>query len=89
MQVQKADAYLRNGRYSPQLMKSDEDSILALYRANGFNNATISTVDQGHRHVEVGEEAEGGRDCGGGDGDGRAAAEVRHGDADRRGQTAG
>jgi len=44
MQVQKADAYLRNGRYSPQLMKADEDSILALYRANGFNGATISAV---------------------------------------------
>jgi len=43
MQVQKADAYLRNGRYSPELMKADEDSILALYRANGFNNAAIST----------------------------------------------
>ena len=42
MQVQKADAYLRNGRYSPQLMKADEDSILAVYRANGFNDATIS-----------------------------------------------
>jgi outer membrane protein assembly factor BamA len=44
MQVQKADAYLRNGRYSPQLMKADEDSILALYRANGFNGATISAT---------------------------------------------
>jgi outer membrane protein assembly factor BamA len=44
MQVQKADAYLRNGRYSPQLMKADEDSIQALYRANGFSNATISAV---------------------------------------------
>jgi outer membrane protein assembly factor BamA len=43
MQVQKADAYLRNGRYSPQLMKADEDSIQALYRANGFNNAMISS----------------------------------------------
>jgi len=42
MQVQRADAYLRNGRYSPALMKADEDSILALYRANGFNNATIT-----------------------------------------------
>jgi outer membrane protein assembly factor BamA len=42
MQVQKADAYLRNGRYSPALMKADEDSILALYRANGFNGATIT-----------------------------------------------
>ncbi len=43
MQVQKADLYLRYGRYSPQLMKSDEDSILGLYRANGFTNASIST----------------------------------------------
>ena len=44
MQVQKADLYLRNGRYSPQLMKADTDSILGLYRANGFDKATISTV---------------------------------------------
>jgi outer membrane protein insertion porin family len=43
MQVQKADAYLRNGRYSPALMKADVDSILALYRANGFNKAAIET----------------------------------------------
>jgi outer membrane protein insertion porin family len=44
MQVQKADLYLQNGRYSPQLMKADEASILALYRANGFNSASISTT---------------------------------------------
>jgi len=44
MQVQKADAYLRNGRYSPALMKSDVDSILALYRANGFDKAAITTT---------------------------------------------
>jgi outer membrane protein assembly factor BamA len=43
MQVQKADLYLRNGRYSPQLMKADEASILGLYRANGFSDATISS----------------------------------------------
>ncbi len=42
MQVQKADAYLRNGRYSPALMKSDVASILGLYRANGFNKAEIT-----------------------------------------------
>jgi outer membrane protein insertion porin family len=41
MRVQKADLYLRNGRYSPQLMKADEQNILALYRANGFSNASI------------------------------------------------
>jgi len=44
MQVQKADLYLRNGRYSRQLMKADTDSILGLYRANGFDKATISTA---------------------------------------------
>jgi outer membrane protein insertion porin family len=43
MQVQKADAYLRSGRYSPALMKADVDSIQALYRANGFDQAQIST----------------------------------------------
>jgi outer membrane protein insertion porin family len=44
MQVQKADLYVRSGRYSPQLMKSDENAILALYRANGFNKASITTT---------------------------------------------
>jgi outer membrane protein insertion porin family len=43
MQVQKADLYLRHGRYSPELMKSDEASILGLYRANGFSSATIAS----------------------------------------------
>jgi outer membrane protein assembly factor BamA len=43
MQVQKADAYLRNGRYSPALMKADVDTLQALYRANGFNKASIAT----------------------------------------------
>lgn len=46
MRVQKADAYLRRGRYSPALMKADVESILALYRANGFNKATLSTTIQ-------------------------------------------
>jgi outer membrane protein insertion porin family len=43
MKVQKADAYLRSGRYSPELMKGDVASILALYRANGFSSAKIDT----------------------------------------------
>ena len=43
MQVQKADLYLRNGRYSPQLMKADVNRILSLYRANGFDKAAIAT----------------------------------------------
>ena len=53
MQVQKADLYLRNGRYSPELMKSDEDSIVALYRANGFNDAKVSAAlkDVGTSHA--------------------------------------
>jgi len=44
MQVQRADLYLRNGRYSPALMKSDTGSILALYRSNGFDKASVSTT---------------------------------------------
>ncbi len=44
MQVQKADALIRSGRYSPQLMKSDVSSLEALYRANGFNKATITSA---------------------------------------------
>ncbi|HWG16352.1 MAG TPA: POTRA domain-containing protein [Acidobacteriaceae bacterium] len=44
MQVRKADLYVRNGRYSPALMKNDEGAILALYRANGFDKASVSTA---------------------------------------------
>ena len=44
MQVQKADAYVRSGRYSPQLMKADESSMQSLYRANGFDKATITSA---------------------------------------------
>jgi outer membrane protein assembly factor BamA len=43
MKVQKADLYMRSGRYSPELMKADVSSILALYRANGFSAAHIDT----------------------------------------------
>lgn len=42
MQVQKADLYIRNGRYSPQLMKSDVNSIEALYKANGFDKVSVT-----------------------------------------------
>ncbi len=44
MQVRKADAYLRNGRFSPALVASDVRAILALYRANGFNKAEVKTT---------------------------------------------
>jgi outer membrane protein assembly factor BamA len=43
MRVQKADAYLRTGRYSRALMRADLNSIQGLYRANGFDKVTIST----------------------------------------------
>ena len=49
MQVQKADAYQRSGRYSPALLDGDISSIKALYRANGFNDTkitpTVSDID--------------------------------------------
>ncbi len=43
MRVQKADAYMRSGRYSPSLVAGDVNSIEALYRANGFDQAKVTT----------------------------------------------
>jgi outer membrane protein insertion porin family len=43
MRVQKANAYLRSGRYSPALVQGDVSSIQALYRTNGFDEATVTT----------------------------------------------
>ncbi len=43
MQVVKADAYVRNGRFSPVLLANDVDSITSLYRANGFNKVKITS----------------------------------------------
>jgi outer membrane protein assembly factor BamA len=43
MQVKKADAYQRSGRYSPGLVASDVSAIQALYRANGFDQAAVTT----------------------------------------------
>ena len=43
IQVKKADLYLRSGRYSPGLVASDVAAIRALYRANGFDEAQITT----------------------------------------------
>jgi outer membrane protein insertion porin family len=43
LQVQKADAYLRSGKYSAALVKADENSIVAIYRANGFNAVKVSS----------------------------------------------
>ena len=43
LQVQKADAYQRAGRYSAQLVQSDEKNIQSLYRANGFSDAKVTS----------------------------------------------
>jgi outer membrane protein insertion porin family len=43
MKVQKANAFQRSGRYSPQLVSGDVAAIQALYRANGFDQATVTT----------------------------------------------
>ncbi len=45
MQVVKADAYVRNGRYSPTLLSNDVDSITSLYRANGFDKVKITSAE--------------------------------------------
>jgi outer membrane protein insertion porin family len=43
MRVQKSDAYQRSGRYSPALVSADVAAIQGLYRANGFDAATVTT----------------------------------------------
>ena len=42
VRVQKADAYLRSGKYSQGLVTSDVSSIEAIYRANGFSNVKVT-----------------------------------------------
>ncbi|HMF63968.1 MAG TPA: POTRA domain-containing protein [Edaphobacter sp.] len=54
MQVKKADAYLRSGRYSPALVTSDVSAIQALYRANGFDKAEVKTEVQDSDTAESG-----------------------------------
>jgi outer membrane protein insertion porin family len=61
MRVQKANAYLRSGKYSPALVAADVSSIQALYRANGFDQATVTTTVKniasgpGEKPLKVGE----------------------------------
>ena len=43
MRVQKANLYLRSGKYSPALVAADVSSIQSLYRANGFDQAAVTT----------------------------------------------
>ncbi|MDQ2926485.1 MAG: BamA/TamA family outer membrane protein [Acidobacteriota bacterium] len=42
LSTKKADLYIRSGRYSQELVKSDADAIKALYRANGFSKAKVT-----------------------------------------------
>ena len=42
LRVQKADLYVRNGKYSKALVAADTSSIESIYRANGFNNAKVT-----------------------------------------------
>jgi outer membrane protein assembly factor BamA len=44
MRVQKGNLYQRSGRYSPALVSADVSAIQALYRANGFDQATVMTA---------------------------------------------
>ena len=44
LRVKRADPYTHNGRYSLQLVNADVDSILALYRANGFKDAKVTAT---------------------------------------------
>jgi outer membrane protein assembly factor BamA len=61
MRVQKSNAYQRSGRYSPTFVQADVSAIQALYRANGFDEATVTTsvkeVDSapGAKPLKVGE----------------------------------
>jgi outer membrane protein insertion porin family len=49
LRVQKADAYLRSGRFSQALVTADQNKIQSLYRANGFDAAKVTStvVDSG------------------------------------------
>ncbi len=46
MRVQKADAYMPSGRFSPSLLSADEKSIQSIYRANGFSDAKVTSSVQ-------------------------------------------
>lgn len=46
MRVVKGNLYQPSGRYSPSLVSADVNSIQALYRANGFDEAKVTTKIQ-------------------------------------------
>jgi outer membrane protein insertion porin family len=43
LQTQKSSLYLKAGRYSEEVMKADVSDLEALYRANGFSNAKVTS----------------------------------------------
>ncbi len=43
LSVKKGDLYQRSGRYSAQLVTADQNKITSLYRANGFNDAKVTS----------------------------------------------
>ncbi len=43
MQIVKADAFVKYGKFSPVLLSNDVDSITSLYRANGFQKVKITS----------------------------------------------
>ncbi len=57
LRVQKADAYLRSGRFSQELVKSDESSMQSIYRANGFNNAKVTATVKDLEGVSAGKKS--------------------------------
>jgi outer membrane protein insertion porin family len=44
LKTQKADAYLRSGRFSNELVKSDASTLQSIYRANGFDHSKITST---------------------------------------------
>ncbi len=44
LRVKKASLYIRNGTYSAQLVKADQQAIQALYTASGFLNAKVTSA---------------------------------------------
>ena len=55
MLVQEASLQLRRGRFSSRLLEQDVDSILNLYRSNGFREATVDAQVEhvGERRIAV------------------------------------
>lgn len=43
LRVQKANLYQRSGRYSTQLVQSDQKTIESIYRANGFSGVKVTS----------------------------------------------